>query len=182
MANYLPLLLLGGGAAYLITQGKSKPSKKKQFLTVSDDCTDVRILGLTQEELKKKADDKKFVEKYKGSVETWSKETLDLKGWFDDRPGITVTDLDDLALEIAAWRYPQCNITEDVMGQIDSIPFSIFIAVYAAVVAYAVKNRIVKLSDIMDSLSEGVVAGLGPILPEGATGMRQLPPQLQMVL
>lgn len=182
MPNYIPLLLLGGGAAYLMTQGKGKGAKQKQFLTVSDDCTDVKILGFTQEELKKKVDDKKFVEKYKGSVEKWSIETLDLQGWFEDRPGITATDLDDLALEIAKWRYPQCNITEDALGQIDSIKFGIFVAVYAAVVVYAVKNRIVSMSDIMNSLGSGTIAGFGPIFPEGTTGATRLPPQLQMVL
>ena len=188
MANYLPLLLLGGGAVYLMTQGKKKktdakvngkPKEKPPVLWVSDDCTKIKVLGYTPEELKVKAQDQEFIKQYKEDINKWSKEILDLEGWFQERPGITATDLDDLALEISMWRYPQCDFSEGM--DLDTPAFNLYITTFAAVIAYAVKNRIVALKDVMDTLQEGIVESLGPMAPEGTTAVMQLPPQLEMM-
>lgn len=162
-----------------VAAGKKKGGSTP-VIWVSDDCSDVKIFGLSPEKLKEKAQDESFKKKYKGAVEKWGREVLDLEGWFQDRPGITARDLDELAFEIVKWRYPQCGFGENM--EIGSIPLNLYIIVYASVINYAIAHNIAPLKDIIDALQEGIVGAFGPLAPEGASASMTVPPGLQMVL
>ena len=83
-------------------------------------------------------------------------------------------------MEIAAWRYPQCKISEDM--EFNSMPFKIFILVFAAVVAYAIEHGLLTAQQVLDMMKEGAVESFGALIPEGAMAVQQVPVELQMVL
>lgn len=177
MANYLPLLLIGGGAAYMVVSGKKKA--RAPFLWVSDDCKEVKIFGLKPEQLEEKAQDETLKKKYKGSVQKWGREVLDLEGWFQNRPGIKVGELGEFAREITAWRYPQCDVGDDM--QPGSAPFFVYVAVYAAVIEYVLANDIVSVKDALEDLRKGLLGDMVP-LPDGVSAAMVHPAAIRMVL
>jgi len=177
MANLLPFLLVGGGIVYMTVGGKKK---KAPFLWISDDCTEAKIMGLTPEQVVEKSGDERLSNKFRTAIQSWSRETLDLEGWFQNRPNLKPEDYDDFAMEIAIWRYPHCKISEDM--EFNSMPFKIYMLVFAAVIAYAIENKILTTQQVVDMLKDGIISSLGPLIPDGVSAIRQIPPEIQMVL
>lgn len=183
--NVLPLLLLGGAAAYVMTSSKKKPAP---FLWVSNDCSDLKIMGIPFSELEAKAKallseseqkQEEFKSKFDNGLLNFATKDLELGRWFKQEQGITIGDLDDLALAVAAWKYPNCNISEDNV-EFGTVQFGIFVVTFSATVVYAITNNIFTAKDILDGLGE--MASLYGTFPEGATASVQLPMPLRMAL
>ena len=86
MANILPFIAIGAGIAYMTVGGKKK--KAAPAIWISDDCTEVKIMGMTPEKLAEKAGDKKLGKRFQSAIKVWSREVLDLEGWFQERPDL----------------------------------------------------------------------------------------------
>ncbi len=122
MASIIPYILIGGAIAYM-TVGKKNGSGKKigkkeetpeetPYLWISDDCSEVKILGFDVDELVTKSDDPEFVAMATSTGKAWAVERLNLPEWFEKRPGVEGPALEGLTLEIADWAYPHCKFSE----------------------------------------------------------------------
>ena len=184
--NVLPLLLLGGAAAYMVTSGNKK--KSVSFIEVSNDCSSIKVMGLPFEELENKAktleesgteeEKQKFKSKFENSLKKFGTEDLELASWFKKYPITSVKDLDGLTMAISQWKYPQCNITDDIRA--GTVAFKVFILTFTVVTFYAITNKILTTKDILDGL--GDFAGSFGTFPEGTSASIQLPAPLRMVL
>ena len=152
MANFLPFLLIGGAIAYMTVgqkkngNGKKNGEKKDEekelpYLWISEDCSEVKVMGFSVDELAAKGEDPKFVAMADATGEAWGEEKLKLSEWFAKRPGIDGPGLEGLALEIAQWAYPRCKFTEEDLKSPGTPKHFAIVEIHALAFSYLAKQQ-----------------------------------------
>jgi hypothetical protein len=128
MASIIPYILIGGAIAYMTVGRKSGNGNGKKnglkengeeeetpYLWISEDCSEVKIMGFDVDELVAESDDPEFVAMATSAGKAWAVEKLKIPEWFEKRPGVEGPALEGLTLEIADWAYPHCEFSETDM-------------------------------------------------------------------